>query len=174
MFACERFGLQPDLLLMAKGVTSGYAPLGGVLVAPLVAERFFAEGSEAIFRHGLTYSGHATGCAVAEANLDVLEQESLVARVGELERVLHRAVQPLAEHPLVLDVRSGIGLLAGVQLHPEVSGDAVADACIERGVAMRTINANTLQVSPPFVVTDDEVGRIAAVIGSALDEVQGG
>ncbi len=174
MFACERFGLEPDLLLMAKGVTSGYAPLGGVLVAPSVAERFFAEGSEAIFRHGLTYSGHATGCAVAEANLDVLEQESLVARVAELEGVLHRAVQPLAEHPLVLDVRGGIGLLAGVQLHPEVSGDAVADACIERGVAMRTINANTLQVSPPFVVTDDEVGHIAAVIGSALDEVHGG
>jgi adenosylmethionine-8-amino-7-oxononanoate aminotransferase len=171
MFACERFGLAPDMVLFAKGVTSGYAPLGGVLVAPSVAGRFFAEGSEDVFRHGLTYMGHATGCAVAEANLGVLEREALVARAAELEGVLHRAVQPLSGHPLVRDVRSGTGFLCGVQLHPQVPGDQVASACIDRGVAMRVITANTLQVSPPFVVTDSEVATIAEVIGAALDEV---
>ncbi len=171
MFASERWGLTPDMLLFAKGVTSGYAPLGGVLVAPSVADRFFAPGSEAIFRHGLTYMGHATGCAVARANLDVLETENLIARAAELEAVLHRAVQPLADHPLVREVRSGTGFLAGIQLDPEVSGDAVSLACIDRGVVMRTINANTLQVSPPFVVTDAEVATIAEVVGAAMDSV---
>jgi adenosylmethionine-8-amino-7-oxononanoate aminotransferase len=174
MFACERFGLAPDLLLFAKGVTSGYAPLGGVLVAPSVADQFFADGSELIFRHGLTYMGHATGCAVAQANLDILDDEKLVARVAELEGVLDRAVQPLAEHPGVLEVRSGTGFLAGVQLSPQVLGDAVSSACIDRGVAMRTINANTLQVSPPFVVTDGEVELIAGTIRESLDAVMAG
>ena len=169
MFACERFGLQPDMVLFAKGVTSGYAALGGVLVAPCVANQFFADDSMAIFRHGLTYMGHATGCAVAEANLKVLEEEGLVARAGELEAVLHQAVQSLSGHPLVHEVRSGTGFLAGVQLKPHVSGDAVASACIERGVAMRVITANTLQISPPFVVTDQEVATIADVIAAALD-----
>jgi adenosylmethionine-8-amino-7-oxononanoate aminotransferase len=174
MFACERYDLRPDLLLFAKGVTSGYAPLGGVLVAPSVADRFFAAGTDAIFRHGLTYMGHATGAAVAHANLDILAAESLVARAGELEGVLHRALAPLAGHPLVLEVRSGVGFLGGVQLRPDVSGDAVCDGCIDRGVVMRTISGNTLQVSPPFVVTDAEVARVAEVIAAALDAVLAG
>jgi adenosylmethionine-8-amino-7-oxononanoate aminotransferase len=169
MFACERFGLQPDLVLMAKGITSGYAPLGGILVAPRVWEPFFANESAPVFRHGITYSGHATTCAVAHANLDVLEQEGLVQRAAELEGVLHRALRPLADHPLVAEVRSGVGFLAGVQLRPEVSSVAIEDACIEAGLLVRTINDNTLQISPPFVVTDDEVSFIGKTIHAALD-----
>jgi adenosylmethionine-8-amino-7-oxononanoate aminotransferase len=169
MFASQRFGLAPDMVLMAKGITSGYAPLGGVLISPRVWERFFTGDDAPIFRHGLTYSGHATACAVADANLDILEQEDLVARVAELEGVLDRAVKPLTDHRLVAEVRSGTGFLAGVQLLPDVPADVVADGCIERGVAMRMIHGNTLQISPPFVVTDDEVERIATTIGDALD-----
>jgi adenosylmethionine-8-amino-7-oxononanoate aminotransferase len=169
MFACERFGLQPDLVLMAKGITSGYAPLGGVLVAPRVWEPFFASESAPVSRHGITYSGHATACAVAHANLDVIEQEGLVQRAAELEGVLFRALQPLVDHPLVAEVRSGVGFLAGVQLRPEVSAEAIEDACIEAGLLIRTINDNTLQISPPFVVTDDEVSFIGKTIHAALD-----
>jgi adenosylmethionine-8-amino-7-oxononanoate aminotransferase len=169
MFACERFGLQPDLVLMAKGITSGYAPLGGVLVAPRVWKRFFASESAPVFRHGITYSGHATACAVAHANLDVIEQEGLVQRAAELEAVLHRALQPLVGHPLVAEVRSGVGFLAGVQLRPEVSAEVIEDRCIEAGLLMRTITDNTLHISPPFVVTDDEVSFIAKTIHAALD-----
>ena len=82
MFATELFDLHPDMVVVAKGITSGYAPLGGVLIGPRVWEPFFAEGAP-IFRHGVTYSGHATACAVAQANLDVLESEQLVARVAD-------------------------------------------------------------------------------------------
>jgi adenosylmethionine-8-amino-7-oxononanoate aminotransferase len=169
MFACERFGLSPDMVLMAKGITSGYAPLGGVLVGPSVADRFFSEDDAPVFRHGITYSGHATACAVGAANLDVLEEEDLVQRAGELEQVLHDSLEPLADHPLVTEVRSGVGFLAGVQLASDVDGDAVTDRCIAAGVITRVINGNTLQICPPFVVTDQEVERVATAIQEALD-----
>jgi len=171
MFACERFGLEPDLVLMAKGITSGYAPLGGVLVAPRVWDRYFNSDDAPILRHGITYSGHATACAVGHANLDILEQEHLLERSAELEGVLHNAIQPLADHPLVAEVRSGTGFLAGVQLRADVPGEAVVDACIDNGLLTRLIHDNTLHICPPFVVTDDEVSFIAKTIRVALDHL---
>jgi adenosylmethionine-8-amino-7-oxononanoate aminotransferase len=173
MFATELFGLAPDMVVVAKGITSGYAPLGGVLVAPRVWTPFFDSPDAPIFRHGVTYSGHATACAVAQANLDVLEEEDLVARVATLAPALAQAVAPLAEHPLVAEVRAGIGLLAGVQLVPEVSGDDVIRRCLEDGILLRVITNNTLQISPPFVVDADDLQRIAAAVTRALDQVAG-
>jgi adenosylmethionine-8-amino-7-oxononanoate aminotransferase len=172
MFACERYGITPDLMTMAKGITSGYAPLGGVLVSPRVADRFFAgpvDGDAPMFRHGLTYSGHATACVVAEANLDVIEEEHLVKRAAHLETVLASALEPLRAHELVTEVRAGAAFMAGIQLRADVSGDAVAEACTDAGVLIRTINDNTLQISPPFVTTEDEVALIAQTIAQALD-----
>jgi adenosylmethionine-8-amino-7-oxononanoate aminotransferase len=169
MFATDLFGLHPDMLVIAKGITSGYAALGGVLVAPGVWSQFFDSPNAPIFRHGVTYSGHATSCAVAQANLDVLAEEDLVARVASLAPVLERAVKPLADHPLVAEVRSGIGLLAGVQLSAEVSGDELTRRCIDDGVLLRVITNNTIQISPPFVVEADDLERIAASIARALD-----
>ena len=107
MFASERFGLRPDVMIMAKGMTSGYLPMGATVVGERVWEPFWKDGSDLVFRHGLTYSGHATVCAAAHANLDIIEREGLVDRVRRLETVLHDAVQPLAAHPLVKEVRSG-------------------------------------------------------------------
>lgn len=172
MFACERYAVVPDMVLMAKGITSGYAPLGGVLVAPRIADRFFAGpagGDAPTFRHGLTYAGHATACVVAETNLDILQEEGLLERAAHLETVLKTAVAPLRSHPLVADVRAGAAFMAGIQLHAEVSGEAVAEACTEAGVLIRTIHANTLQICPPFVTSEDEVSMIAEVLTGALD-----
>lgn len=173
MFGSERWGLAPDMVAIAKGLTSGYAPLGGVLIAPRVAGRFFTDDAETgpapTFRHGLTYSGHATACAVAEANLDVLEDEDLVARAGALEDVLDKALDPLRDHPLVAEVLAGAGFLAGVALRADVPADAVATACTDNGVLLRAIHENTLQICPPFVVTDDEVGHLADTVRAVLD-----
>jgi adenosylmethionine-8-amino-7-oxononanoate aminotransferase len=169
MFATQLFDLRPDMITMAKGITSGYAPLGGVLVAPRVWRPFFEGDDAPIFRHGVTYSGHATACAVAQANLDVIEEEDLVARVARLTPELANAMEPLADHPLVAEVRAGVGLLAGVQLQPDVSGDAVTRHCLQDGILLRVITNNTLQISPPFVVDADDLRRIAAAIASALD-----
>lgn len=172
MFASQRYGITPDLVIMAKGITSGYMPLGGVLVTPKVADRFFAGpagGDAPIFRHGLTYSGHAAACVVAEANIDVIEEEHLVERSAHLETVLAKVVEPLRTHELVADVRAGAAFMAGIQLRPDVSGDDVAEACTEAGVLIRTIHNNTLQICPPFVTTEDEVALIAEAVTTALD-----
>lgn len=171
LFACERYGLEPDMLLIAKGITSGYAPLGGVLVAPRVHEPFFRGEDAPIFRHGLTYSGHATACAAADANLDILEREQLVERAAALEPALVAALAPLAGHPLVAEVRSGGGFLAGVRLHADVPGEDVARASIERGVISRVVTDNVLQVCPPFVVEAEDLTLIAETMAAALDEV---
>jgi adenosylmethionine-8-amino-7-oxononanoate aminotransferase len=172
MFATELFGLHPDMVIVAKGITSGYAPLGGVLIGPRVWEPFYADSPDApVFRHGLTYSGHATACAVAQANLDVLGDEQLVARVARLAPELVRATEQLAKHPLVTEVRGGIGLIAGVQLAPEVDGDALMRACVEAGVLVRILGGNVVQISPPFVIEEGDLWRIAGAIAAALDHL---
>lgn len=169
MFASDRWNLSPDIIVMAKGITSGYAPLGAVAVSPRIADRYFDSPDAPLFRHGLTYSGHATACVVAETNLDIIEREGLVARAAQLEGILAEAVEPLRSHRLVRDVRAGAGFLAGIQLQPIVSGDAIAETVAASGVITRVIHDNTLQISPPFVVTSDEVQFIADSIASAID-----
>ncbi|KRF26042.1 aspartate aminotransferase family protein [Phycicoccus sp. Soil803] len=173
MFASQRWGIVPDIVTMAKGITSGYAPLGGVLVAPRVADRFFTGPDAPIFRHGLTYSGHATACVVAMANLEVLAEESLVEEAGRLEAVLELMVKPLRDSELVVDVRAGAGFMAGVQLREEVDADRIIDACQASGVLIRTIHDNTLQICPPFICTDDDVAQIVDAIDGALTSYGG-
>lgn len=169
LFGCERYGLEPDMVLFAKGVTSGYAPLGGALIGRRVWEPFYAGADTPMFRHGLTYSGHATACAVGQANLRVLDDDDLVRRSARLETVLVDALAPLSGHELVEEVRSGAGLLAGVQLRPEVDADQVARACLDHDVLLRAITANTLQICPPFVCTDDEIRLIATAVERSLE-----
>ncbi len=168
-FATGRYGLSPDLITVAKGITSGYIPLGGVIASSRVAEPFWSEGTQHVFRHGFTYSGHATACAVGLANLEVIEREGLVGRVKELEPVLADALTPLADHPAVAEVRTGVGLLGAVELADPAKLQPVVDAAYERGVLVRGIRGVALQVSPPFVITEDELATTARVFGEALD-----
>src|SRR5262245_17144175 len=167
-FATGRFGLSPDLITVAKGITSGYMPLGGVIASSRVAEPFWSEGTQNVFRHGFTYSGHATACAVGLANIDVIDREGLVQRVKQLEPVLADALRPLADHPAVADVRTGVGLLGAVEINDPSKLQAVIDAAYERGVLVRGIRGVALQVSPPFVITEDEIEQTAQVFGDAL------
>jgi putrescine aminotransferase len=174
-FGSERFGLEPDLITVAKGLTSGYAPLGAVLAGPRVAEPFWRPGSAEIFRHGYTYQAHPTACAVGLANLEVLEREQLISRVRELEPVLAAKLGPLAGHELVSEVRTGTGLLAAVEItaearaaDPGLGARLVADIR-QRGVITRLLRGIALQVSPPFVITEAEIGQIADTFAAALD-----
>ncbi|MFH8738517.1 aspartate aminotransferase family protein [Streptomyces sp. NPDC017964] len=169
MFATERYGLEPDLITFAKGVTSGYAPLGGVLVAPHIWQPFYRDSAQTpMFRHGATYSGHATACAVALRNLDILDEEKLVPRVGELEQLLVRELDALAGHEAVVETRVA-GLLGGVGLVDAVSAEAVTDELVEHGFVTRPLRGNTVQISPPFITTDDELRQLVAAIGAVLD-----
>jgi putrescine aminotransferase len=176
-FASERFDLDPDLITSAKGLSSGYLPIGAVIAGPKVTEPFWRPGSAEVFRHGYTYSGHPAAAAVALANLDLIEREQLVERVAALEAVLARTVAPLAGHPAVSAVRSGTGLLAAVEIaedyrtaDPSV-GQRLVKAVRERGVITRLLRGIALQISPPFVITEAELGQIADAFAGAFDEV---
>jgi putrescine aminotransferase len=172
-FGAERFGFRPDMIVFAKGVTSGYLPLGGVVVAPRVQEPFW-KGAGTWFRHGYTYSGHAAACAAGLANLDIVEREALVARVAELEPLLAERVARLAGHPLVGEVRA-VGLLAAVELDPDASkatpglADRVVALAREQGVLTRSLRGGALQISPPFTITAEQIDRIVNGLRGALD-----
>ncbi|MEP7023803.1 MAG: aminotransferase class III-fold pyridoxal phosphate-dependent enzyme, partial [Actinomycetota bacterium] len=163
-FASGKFALEPDMITTAKGLTSGYAPLGAVIIGPRVTEPFWRPGSAEVFRHGYTYSAHPTACAVGLANLAVVQREQLVARVAELEPVLAAAMTPLAGHDLVSEVRAGTGLLAAAAItaaaraaDPGIGPRLVAEIR-DRGVITRLVRGVALQVSPPFVITEPEIG----------------
>src|SRR5581483_4599229 len=166
-----RLGIQPDLMTCAKGITSGYVPLGAVIASARVAEPFWTVGTEHVFRHGYTYSGHSTACAVALANIEVIERERLVERVRDLEPVLEAALRPLETHPLVAEVRAGLGLLGAVELSDSAKVAQVVEEARARGVLLRGLRGVALQISPPFVITEDEIATLARVIGESLDAV---
>ena len=168
-FASERFGLDPDLITFAKGSTSGYLPLGGVIASGRVAEPFWRPGGGVIFRHGYTYSGHATVAAASHANLDILERDGLIGRGLELERELADAVEPLAGHPLVAEIRAGTGVMAAVQLTEPALADQASLLAREHGVITRVLLGGALQISPPLVITRAELEELATGIAGALD-----
>ncbi|HLU53915.1 MAG TPA: aspartate aminotransferase family protein [Pseudonocardia sp.] len=173
-FGVDRFGIVPDLVTFAKGITSGYVQLGGVVAHERVAEPFFADGA-APFRHGATYSGHPTACAAAMANLDIMENEGLLKRADGLELPLYEAVQSLADHPLVAEARGGTGALAAIELDPErVAANpglpgAVAAAARRRGVLVRPM-VSALAVSPPLTFTDEHVELMVEGLRGGLDD----
>jgi adenosylmethionine-8-amino-7-oxononanoate aminotransferase len=177
-FASERFELDPDIVVFAKGVTSGYLPLGGLLVSPRIAERFLADDA-GMWRHGYTYSGHATVAAAALANLDILEREDLVAGSRTVERSLADALRPLEDHPLVSEVRVGAGVLAAVQVDPDaIAADAglparVIMAAREAGIMSRALATGAVHVSPPLVITEAELDELATGLRTALDACRG-
>lgn len=177
-FGCDRYGIEPDMITVAKGITSGYMPLGAVIANKRIKDLLWSEAA-GVFRHGYTYSGHPTACAVALENLNIIERENLIERVTELELVLRDHLSPLAKHPAVSEVRTA-GLLAGVELseqarsaHPNLV-DEIVSAARERGVMVRNLIGRTLQISPPFVINSDEIEMLAEVIDASIRAVVGG
>jgi adenosylmethionine-8-amino-7-oxononanoate aminotransferase/carbon monoxide dehydrogenase subunit G len=176
-FGCERYGFTPDLLVFAKGVTSGYMPLGGVVVGPRVQEPFWS-GAGTWFRHGYTYSGHAAACAAALANLDILERERLVERVAELEPLLAEKVHSLGDHPLVGETRA-IGLVAAVEIEARALErepglvDRVVRLAREQGLLTRSLRGCALHISPPFIIERAQIEALVEGLRRALDVAQG-
>ncbi len=175
-FAIERWGVEPDMIVFAKGVTSGYLPLGGAVISERIAEPFWGEPGSPVFRQGATYAGHATCCVAALANLDLLERGGLLARGRELESDLLAALTPLAEHPLVSEVRGGVGTMAAVELDGELLArrpGAVQEAfraARAQGVLVRPLGTS-LAVSPPLTATPEHFALAAQALSSALDSL---
>ncbi|MFC9963485.1 aspartate aminotransferase family protein [Nocardia ignorata] len=166
-FASTRFDLRPDLMTTAKGLTSGYLPMGAVFIAPHLAEPFYAGG--VWFRHGYTYGGHAGAAAAALANLAIVEREGLLEEAARLETTLHTALAPLADHPRVAEVRSGLGAVAAVQLADPSEGPGLVKALRAQGISGRAAGAGAMQISPSFVMTDAQVAELAEGLSRALD-----
>jgi adenosylmethionine-8-amino-7-oxononanoate aminotransferase len=153
-------------------VTSGYVPLGGVIVSKRVWEPFAEGGSSPTFRHGYTYAGHPTACAVGLANLEILEREELVSRAAEMATPFADAVSSLGTHATVNEVRAA-GMMAAVQLDTSMSEDLpsrAAHRARELGVLTRVLFGGSLQISPPLVIEPREIQRIVETLGQALTE----
>jgi putrescine---pyruvate transaminase len=178
-FAGHTFDFTPDLLLFAKGVTSGYLPLSGVVITPAVRDVLATLGGT--LPHAFTYSGHPVACAVALRNLDIMESEGLVERAREQGAKLLSELRRLDRHEIVGDVR-GVGLMCGVEIvrdratkasfEPSAGvGRRVVAEMLERGVITRVCAGDVIGMAPPFVVTDAEVERIVTALDEALGAV---
>jgi hypothetical protein len=179
-FGASRLGYQPDMITFAKGVTSGYSPLGGVLVSDRLAEPFLTEGTS--FLHGLTFAGHPVSCAAALANLDVMEREDLPGRVQDLEAELRACLDTLTDLPIVREVR-GMGYFHGIELTKD-GADFSADErewlvrgflqprLLDLGLVCRADDRGdpVIQLSPPLVAGPDEFDRMSSTIRQALVE----
>ncbi len=176
-FGSQHFGFKPDLMTIAKGLSSGYLPLGGVMVNDHFAEGLIDSGGE--FNHGYTYSAHPASCAAANANLAILEDEDIVKRVGaKTGPYLQRLWATLADHPLVGEARM-VGLMGGVDLvkdktgpilfpEPGTVGKICRDHCINNGLVMRPIK-DIMVVCPPLVISEEECDLLVERARKSLD-----
>jgi putrescine---pyruvate transaminase len=176
-FGCETMGSRPDLMTFAKGVTSGYVPLGGVMVSDKVAKVLIEQGGE--FEHGFTYSGHPVAAAVALANIGLIQQQGLVERVREdVGPYLAQQFESLRDHPLIGDVDT-CGLMGAMQLvKNKATGEAFPSAlsvgmvcrghCFGNGLIMRAVGDRMI-IAPPLVMTRAQVDELMALIRRCLD-----
>ena len=175
-FGSQYYGLKPDLMTIAKGLTSGYVPMGGLIVSDKVFEVIEAHGD---FNHGFTYSGHPVAAAVGLENLRILKEEGIVERVkAETAPYLQKRLRELADHPLVGEVR-GVGMLGAIELvqdkatRKRFSGDVGVGMvcrghCFNNGLIMRAVG-DTMIIAPPLVISRAEIDELVEKARKCLD-----
>jgi adenosylmethionine-8-amino-7-oxononanoate aminotransferase len=169
-FASRHFGVTPDLMTFAKASTSGYLPLGGVIVGPRPRSWLEAD-SGYLFAHGNTYSGHPTCCAAGVANLELMQREDMPERAAAAGRRLRAGLDRLVDHPGVAEVRSE-GLMQSLAFEEPLNAGAFAEALIKHGVLGRAlVYANALAFSPPLIISDSEIDELLAATEATLTEL---
>ncbi len=174
-FATDWFGVEPDMLTVAKGITNGCVPMGAVFVKPHLHDAFMHGSANAIeFFHGYTYSGHPLACAAALATLDVYEEIDAFANAAALAPYWESAVHALRERAHVIDVRN-LGLIAGIELaaregSPGARGMDVFKRAFAEGIMVR-VTGDTLAMSPPLILETSHIDRLCLVLGQVLDSV---
>lgn len=164
-FAANYYNVVPDLLCFAKGVTSGYQPLGGVFVGR-TALNALERDPDFFLRHGYTYSGHSAVCAAALKNLEIIERDGLIERAKHVGKRLSEGLHSLASDGVIDSVR-GAGAIWAAGLKPDQNCVTIRDNMIKRGVIARSINADTNAFCPPFVITDQQVDKLLDVFAAA-------
>jgi putrescine aminotransferase len=178
-FALEHWNVQADLMIFAKGITSGYLPLSGVMLRRFVHDTL--KSVKGPFQHGFTYSGHPTACAVGLRNLQIIEDERLVERAATLGAHLQKRLQDLRTHEIVGDVR-GLGLLAGIELVRDRQSKESFDpsvgaarrvwlAALDEGVIVRSLPGDVISICPPFVISEKQIDRMVDVLSGAIAKV---
>jgi len=180
-FGFQHFGIKPDLVSMAKGISSGYLPISAVGVADHIVETLRQKGGD--FVHGYTYSGHPTSAAVALKNIEIMEREDLVGRTArDSGPYLAKALADLADHPMVGETRS-LGLIGAVEIVADkatrarfggkegVAGPIVRDLCIKHGLMVRAVR-DTVVMSPPLIISHAEIDRLVDTIRRSLDDAE--
>lgn len=172
----QTFGFEPDIVPMAKGLSSGYLPIGAVAFADRIANEFFELGGE--FYHGMTYAGHPVAAAVALKNIEIIQSEGLVERARELGPYFSKALSSLRDHPIVGETRS-VGLIGAIELsndkkkrsrfrEPGRVGTLCRDHCFRNGLIMRAC-WDTMVLSPPLVISKKEIDELVRLARIALD-----
>jgi adenosylmethionine-8-amino-7-oxononanoate aminotransferase len=164
-FAADAFGVIPDMITFAKAVTSGYQQVGGVIVGPRVSRPLESDDGF-LLRHGYTYSGHAAACAGALRNLDILDDEALLARAEPIGKRLASGLESLAADGVIDHVR-GTGAVWAAGLRPDQDAVAIRDAMLAAGVVTRAIGTDTCTFCPPLVITDDQIDRVVDCLATA-------
>ncbi|MGN6118050.1 MAG: aminotransferase class III-fold pyridoxal phosphate-dependent enzyme, partial [Nitrobacter sp.] len=175
-FAAERYGVLPDMLTFAKGVTNGAAPMGGVLVRDTVHDAFMTGPANAVeLFHGYTYSAHPLAVAAGLATLDIYRDEKLFERANKLEPKFADAVMSLRNEPNVVDIRT-VGITAGIDLAPNKNGPgdrgfAALQSAFHDNDLMLRISGDTLALTPPLIVSEDQVGEIIEKVAKVIRAV---
>lgn len=168
-WGADVYGIEPDLVTFAKGVTSGYQPVGGVLVGPRVREPLEAD-PDFVLRTGHTYSGHPAGCRAALANLAILRDESLLDRAPAIGARIEPRLRSLLAAGRLAEVRGVAGIWAA-DLPVGIDAVAVRDAMIERGVIARPLGTTTIALCPPLVITDAELDLTLEALAEGIAQV---
>ncbi len=179
LFGQHHWDLRPDIMSFAKGVTSGYLPLGGTQISDEIRDVILNAPESESWMHGYTYSGHAAACAVGLANIAIIERENLVENAAQMGERLLAGLNNLRDEFEIVDNVRGKGLLCGIEIvsnretHAADMSKAamVANLAMDRGLRTRPIGAATLAFSPSLAITADEVDQIIDILGSVLDSV---
>jgi adenosylmethionine-8-amino-7-oxononanoate aminotransferase len=175
-FGFERWDIEPDMVSFAKGVTSGYLPLGGLLINERVTKPFWDSPSDPPFRHGQTYAGHSACCVAALKNSEIMDREGLLEKVMTNEKIFYDAFTALEGHDAVGEVRGGVGLLAAVGLHPDLLAERptapveLGKLVREKGVLVRPLG-DGVATSPPLIAELEHFGEISSAIAAGLEEL---
>jgi putrescine aminotransferase len=176
MFGFETFGFDPDIVCMAKGLSSGYLPIGAVAISNTLTDDFFEFGGD--FNHGMTYAGHPVAAAVALKNIEILQDEKLVERVAELGPYFAAGLASLRDHPIVGETRS-VGLIGAIELSKNKTtrarfhdsgrvGTICRDHSFKNNLVMRAC-WDTMVLAPPFVITKKQIDEMVRLARVALD-----
>jgi adenosylmethionine-8-amino-7-oxononanoate aminotransferase len=183
-FGCDHEGISPDLITFAKGVSSGYIPLGGVIASDELWDELRDPARRpGVLMHGFTHSGHPVACAVGLASIDAIEREGLLERVGEASRALATLVAPLRDHPEVGEVRQA-GLMVGIELVADKEsrqrwpaevgrGRRAAAEARERGLLIRGLLDDILCLTPPFTISDEMMARAVKILTDSIEASHG-